>query len=101
VRAKLARPPPGHAAAHPERFGLVGGGEHNPAADGDGLAAQGRVEQLLDRCIEGIEVGMENGGCRFHPGRSPCEMSEMADENKRRTQSQRSNAPRFAFPPSP
>jgi hypothetical protein len=26
---------------------------------------------LLDRCIEGIEVGMENGGCCFHPDRSP------------------------------
>jgi len=40
-------------------------------ADGDRFAAQGRVEQLLDRCIEGIEVCMEDGGCRFHPDRSP------------------------------
>src|SRR5262245_21337668 len=70
VRAKLARPPPRHAAAHSEGFGLVRGSEHHAAADGDGLAAQGRIEQLLDRCIEGIEVGMENGGCRFHPDRS-------------------------------
>jgi hypothetical protein len=34
-------------------------------------AAQGRVEQLLDRGIEGIQVRMEDGGCRFHPDRSP------------------------------
>jgi hypothetical protein len=31
---------------------------------------------LLDRCIERIEVGMENGRRRFHPDRSS-EMSEM------------------------
>src|SRR5262249_45427245 len=70
VRAQLARPPPRHAAAHSESFGLIRGGEHDSAADGDGLAAQGWIEQLLDRCVEGIEVGMENGGCRFHPDRS-------------------------------
>ena len=62
-----ARLPPRHAAADPERLGFVGRGEHDPAADGDRLAAQRRVEQLLDRGIEGIEVGMEDGGCRFHP----------------------------------
>ena len=27
-----------------------------------GYAAQGRVKQLLDRCIEGIEIRMEDGG---------------------------------------
>jgi hypothetical protein len=42
-----------------------------PAADGDGFAAQGRVEQLLDRCIEGIEVSVEDGGCCSHPDRPP------------------------------
>jgi hypothetical protein len=34
----------------------------HPTADGDGPAAQGRVEQLLDRGIEGIQVRMEDGG---------------------------------------
>ena len=67
VRTELARPPSRHAAAHPEGLGLVGSGEHDPAADGDRLAAQRRVEQLLDRGVEGVEVRMEDGGCRFHP----------------------------------
>src|SRR5262245_9861231 len=96
VRAQLARPSPRHAAAHSEGLGLVRGGEHDAAADGDGLAVQGRIEQLLDRCIEGIEVGMENGRCRFHPTVRR-EMSEMADENKRRTRSQWLNAPRASM----
>ena len=66
VRAEFARPPPRHAAAHAERLGLVGGRQHDPAADGDGLAAQRRVEQLLDRRIEGVEIGVEDGGHRVH-----------------------------------
>ena len=60
LRAELARPPPRHAAAHAERPRLVGGREHHAAADRDRLAAQRRVEQLLDRRIEGVEVGMED-----------------------------------------
>ena len=67
LRTKLARPPSRHAAADSECLGFVRSGKHNPAADGDGLAAQRRIEQLLDRGIEGIEVRMEDGGCRFHP----------------------------------
>ena len=67
LRTELARPPSRHAAADPEGLGFVGSGKHDPAADGDRLAAQRRVEQLLDRGIEGIEVRMEDGGCRFHP----------------------------------
>ena len=30
------------------------------------LAAQARVEQLFDRCIKGVEVRVENGGCGNH-----------------------------------
>ena len=60
LRTQLARPPSRHAAAHPERFRLVGGGKHDAAADGDRLAAQRRVEQLLDRGVEGVEVGMQD-----------------------------------------
>ena len=67
LRTELARPEARHAACDPERFGFVGSGQHHPAADGDGLAAQRRVEQLLDRGIEGVEVRVEDGGGRFHP----------------------------------
>jgi hypothetical protein len=71
LRTDRARLPSRHAAADSEGPGFVRSRKHDPAADGDGLAAQRRVEQLLDRGIEGIEVRMEYGGCRFHPNRSP------------------------------
>ena len=67
LRTELARPPPRHPAAHAEGLRLVGSGKHDAAADGDRLAAQRRVEQLLDRGVEGVQVRMEDGGCRFHP----------------------------------
>src|SRR6266581_9123395 len=71
LRTELARVPSRHAAADSEGLGFVRSGEHNPTTDGDGLAAQRRIEQLLDRGIEGIQVCMEDGGYRFHPDRSP------------------------------
>ena len=71
LRTEFARLPSRHAAADSEGPGFVRSRKHDPAADGDGLAAQGRVEQLLDRGIEGVKVCMEYGGCRFHPNRSP------------------------------
>src|SRR6266446_6577769 len=70
LRTQLARPPGRHTAADSERFSFVGSSEHDPAPDRNGLAAQAWVEKLLDRGIEGIEVGVEDRGCRFHPGRS-------------------------------
>ena len=70
LRAKLARPPARHAAVHAEGLRLVGRGEHHPAADGDRLAAQRRVEQLLDRGVEGVEIGMQDGRRGFHAERS-------------------------------
>ncbi len=73
LRAEFAGAPSRHGAVDPERLGLVGGREHHPAANGDGLAAQGRVEHLLDRGIEGIQVRVEDGGWRFHPDRLPAE----------------------------
>src|SRR6185437_11345894 len=54
-----------------ERPRLVGSRQHHAAADRDGLAAQRRVEQLLDRGIEGIEVRMKDGGGGNHPGARP------------------------------
>src|ERR1700730_501306 len=71
LRTELARLPSRHAAADTESLGFVRSGKHNPTTDGDGSAAQRRVEQLLDRGIEGIQVCMEDGGYRFHPDRSP------------------------------
>ena len=67
LRTKLARPPSRHAAADSECFSFVRCGQHNSAADSYGFAAQRRIEQLLDRCIEGIEVGVKDGGCCVHP----------------------------------
>jgi hypothetical protein len=67
LRTELAGLPSRHAAPHPEGLGFVRSGKYDPATDGDGLAAQRRVEQLLDRGIKGIQVCMEDGGCRFHP----------------------------------
>ena len=62
---EFARPPSRHAAAHAEGPGFVGCGEHDTAANGDRLAAQRRIEQLLDRGIEGVEIRMQDAG--FHP----------------------------------
>src|SRR5206468_2319016 len=40
---KLTSPPSRHTATDPKRLSFVRGGEHHPAANGDGFAAQGRV----------------------------------------------------------
>src|ERR1700753_1982405 len=66
VRTECTRLPSRHAAADSERPRFVRCREHHSAADGDRLAAQRRVEQLLDRGVKGVEVRMEYGGCRFH-----------------------------------
>jgi hypothetical protein len=71
LRTQLTSPPPRHTATDPKRLGFVRSGEYHSAANGDGFAAQGWVEQLLDRCIEGIEIRMEDGGRCIHPDRPP------------------------------
>ncbi len=66
-------PPAGHARDHAERLRLVRGGEDDPTADRDGPAAKRRVEKLLDRGIEGVEVGVQDGGLaveRHRPDRT-------------------------------
>ena len=68
LRAKLPRASSRHPAAHAKNPGLVGSGQHDAATDGNRLAPERRVEQLLDRGIEGIEIRMQDGW--FHPGRS-------------------------------
>jgi hypothetical protein len=67
MRAQFARLPARHAAANPEGPGFVGSREHNPAADRNRPAAQGRVKQLFYGSIEGVQVRMKDGGCRRHP----------------------------------
>jgi hypothetical protein len=69
LRAELTRLPSRHSAADAEVLGFVRCSKHDPTADRDGLTAQRRIEQLLDRGIKGIQVRMEDGGCRFHPVR--------------------------------
>ncbi|MET3912984.1 hypothetical protein ABID59_007358 [Bradyrhizobium sp. S3.3.6] len=61
LRAKLARLSSRHAPAHSEGPGFVRCGKHNPTADGDWLAAQRRVKQLLYRGIEGVQVRIQDG----------------------------------------
>jgi hypothetical protein len=83
LRTELARLPSRHAAAHPEGLGFVRSGKHDPTTDGNGLAKQRRVEQLLDRGIEGIQVCMENGRCCFHLDLSPrCSREALAKHNE-------------------
>jgi hypothetical protein len=55
-----------HGRAHPIGLGLVTGREHDPRADDHGTGAQTRVISLLDGRIEGIEVGMQDGGLGRH-----------------------------------
>jgi hypothetical protein len=65
LRTELARSSAGHTPADPAGPGFVGSGENDSATDGDGAAAQGWIEQLLDRSIERIQVCMKDRGCRF------------------------------------
>src|SRR5882757_9658652 len=83
LRTEFARAPSRHAATNPEGLGFVGSGQHNPSTDGDGLAAQGRVEQLLDRGIEGVEVRMEDGGRHIHRDRSPVAREQKENIHRR------------------
>jgi hypothetical protein len=76
LRTELAGPPPRHPAADPEGLGFVRSGKNNPATNGDRPATQRRIKQLLDRSVEGIQVGMEDGGYRFHPDNSPRALSK-------------------------
>src|SRR5215510_10500619 len=66
VGTELPRAPSRHAASYAEGPRFVRGGENDAAADRNRLAAQARVEQLLDRSIKGVEIRVENGGCGRH-----------------------------------
>ena len=61
VGTELPRAPSWHAASYAEGPCFVGGRENDAAPDRNRLAAQARVEQLLDRRIKGVEVRVKNG----------------------------------------
>jgi hypothetical protein len=69
LRAEAAGAPSRHAALDAEGPGLIRSRQHDATANGDRPSAQGRVEQLLDRGVESIEVRMENRGGHRNPAR--------------------------------
>ena len=66
VRAQPPRPPPAHRRPHPARLRLVAGRQHHAAADDHRPAAQPRIVALLDRRVERVEVGVQDGGLSSH-----------------------------------
>ncbi len=60
-RAQPPRQPAAHRRAHPVRLRLVARREHDPAADDDRPPAQPRVVALLDRRVERVEIGVQDG----------------------------------------
>ena len=71
LRTELARSPARHTATDPEGLGFIRSGEHNTTPHSDRPAAQRRVEQLLDRGIEGVQIRVEDRGSRVHTDPSP------------------------------
>jgi low temperature requirement protein LtrA len=66
VRAKPLRPPAGHAATDAEPLRLVRRCQHHSPADRDRPTAKGRIEHLLHRRVERVEVGVEDSGAAGH-----------------------------------
>src|SRR5579872_2612402 len=56
VGTELLRASSRHAASYAESPRFIGGREHDAAADGNRLAAEARVKQLLNRRIKSVEV---------------------------------------------
>ena len=65
-RAQPARLGAAHGRTNPERLGLIAGGEHDAPADDDGTPAQAGIVPLLDRRVEGVEVGVQDRGLAHH-----------------------------------
>ena len=60
LRAQPERLDVAHRRAHPERLGLVAGGQHHAAPHDHGAAPQARVVPLLDRRVEGVGVRVQD-----------------------------------------
>ncbi len=55
-----------HRRVDAERLGFVARGEHDPAADDHGLAAERGIVALFDRRVEGVGVRMQDRGFLAH-----------------------------------
>ena len=60
IATELPGSPPGHAAADAVASRFVGSRQHHAATYGDWPVPQRRVQQLFNRRIEGIEIGMQD-----------------------------------------
>ena len=60
VRAQSASGGSAHRSADPEGLRLVTGGKDHAAADDDRSAAQPWIVALLDRCVERVEIGVQD-----------------------------------------
>jgi hypothetical protein len=60
LAAQLARPPAGHAGPDAIAPGLIGRRQHHAATHGNGPFPQGGVQELLDRRVEGVQVGVKD-----------------------------------------
>ena len=98
VAAELARPPAGHAGPNAVGPRLVGCRQHHAAAHGDGPFPQGRVQQLLDRRVEGVEVGVKDrrpARSRHHARRIVEHMFDFHGHGIERSSKRRSRGPRL------
>jgi hypothetical protein len=71
-RAQASGHPAGHATPDAEGPRLVGRGQHHAAPDGDGLSPQPGIQQLFDRRVEGIQVGVKDRGTAVRPHPPVC-----------------------------
>ena len=55
-----------HGRSHAVRARLVARGEDDTTAYDDRSAPQPRLVTLLDGCVEGVQVGMQDGGVARH-----------------------------------
>jgi hypothetical protein len=64
VRAQLSSLASAHRGAHAVGLGFVACREHDATADDDRTAAQRGVITLLNRGVEGVEIGVQDGRFR-------------------------------------
>ena len=72
VGTQLLGAPARHAALHAEGLGLVRGGEYDAAAHRNRAPTKLRIEELLDRRVERVEIGVQDCRQGCHPP-SVCE----------------------------